>query len=367
MKKIVICGGHLTPALALIDEFKGKYDIEIIFFGRKYATEGSENLSAEYQTINQTDIKFYAISAGRLQRKFTAHTIPAILKIPVGFIQSLFYLIKVRPHLIVSFGGYLSLPVVFAGWLLGVRSITHEQSISLGLANEFNSLFAQKVFLSWAPEDKSLSVGKYQLIGNLARQSIFQKRAKEAKIQHFLSAAGKLIFVTGGNQGSHFINRMIFDLLPKLSGYQILHQEGTANFGGDLDKAKKIKQKNYMAVDYLGGDNIGAVINRADLVISRSGANTVWDLAILAKSAILIPLPISAGGEQDANAKILEKAGSAIVLNQKDLTSQILKQKIEYMFKNLPKFQQSAETFSKTLPKSASCTLASEILKIIGD
>ena len=122
-----------------------------------------------------------------------------------------------------------------------------------------------------------------------------------------------------------------------------------------------------MAVDYLGGDNIGAVINRADLVISRSGANTVWDLAILAKSAILIPLPISAGGEQDANAKILEKAGSAIVLNQKDLTSQILKQKIEYMFKNLPKFQQSAETFSKTLPKSASCTLASEILKIIGD
>src|SRR3990167_7554123 len=106
MKKVAICGGHLTPTLALIEELRKKKAIEIIFFGRKYATEGSKSLSAEYQTIKNLSIDFYPILAGRLQRKFTKYTIPALLKIPIGFLQSVVYLIKIRPSLVVSFGGY---------------------------------------------------------------------------------------------------------------------------------------------------------------------------------------------------------------------------------------------------------------------
>lgn len=367
MKKIVICGGHLTPALALIEELKDKKDIELIFFGRKYSTEGSKNPSAEYQSIKKLNIEFCQITAGRIQRKFTKYTIPSLLKIPIGFTQSLVYLVKVRPLLVGSFGGYLSVPVVFSAWLLGIKSIAHEQSVKLGLANKINSILAEKVYLSWSDTAKDLTVGNYEIVGNLTRKSIFQKNAKDAKIQNFLKSSRKLIFVTGGNQGSHFINKLIFELLPKLSNYQVLHQVGTANYQGDLDKAKKIKQKNYLAIDYLDQNNIGAILNRADLVISRSGANTVWDLAILGKVAIFIPLPIAAGREQEANAKILENAGSAIILNQKELTGQILKQKIDYMIKNLPKFQKSAETFAKTLPKSASKALASEISELIND
>ena len=367
MKKIVICGGHLTPVLALIEELKKKKDIEIIFFGRKYATEGSKNLSAEYKTVKNLNIPFYAISAGRLQRKFTRYTLGALLKIPVGFIQSLAYLIKVRPSAIVSFGGYLSLPVVFAGWLMGLKSVTHEQSVKLGLANKINADFAKKVYLSWPQTVGNLKRDKYKVIGNLTRQSIFKKTAKDPKIQKFLSSTNKLIFVAGGNQGSHFINNLIFEIIPQLFSYQIIHQVGTANYKGDFDKAKKIKRSNYLAVDYISRENIGAIFDRADLVISRSGANTVWDLAVLAKVAILIPLPIAAAGEQEANANILENAGSAIILNQKGLTTQILKQKIDYMFKNMPKFQKSAQTFSKTLPKDSVKIFTSEILKLIKD
>lgn len=367
MKKIVICGGHLTPALALIEELKQKKDIEIIFFGRKYATEGSQNLSAEYQTIKNLNIDFYEVLAGRLQRKFTTHTIPALFKIPIGLIQSLIYLLKIRPSLVVSFGGYLSLPVVFSGWFLGIKSITHEQSVKLGLANKINSFLCKKVYLSWPQTAKDLPNDKYAVIGNLTRSSVFKKAAKDSKIQEFLASSSKLIFVTGGNQGSHFINASIFNLLPQLSSYQIIHQVGTANFKGDLNKAKRIKKNNYLAVDYINQENIGAIFDRADLIISRSGANTVWDLAILAKVAILIPLPISAGGEQGNNAKILEKAGSAIILDQKDLSSQILAQKIDHMFKSLPKFQKSAQTFAKTLPQNASSIFASEIHKLIKD
>ena len=203
MKKIVICGGHLTPALALIEELE-KQDIELIFYGRKRSTEGSSNLSAEYKAIEKLGINFVAITAGRLQRKFTKYTIPALLKIPVGFIQSFIGLTRVRPSLVVAFGSYLSLPVIFSAWLIGIKCITHEQSSILGLANKINAYFISKVYLSWQQTAKDLKSNKYEIIGNLARNTIFNKTAKDSKIQNFLKTDKKLIFVMGGNQGSHF-------------------------------------------------------------------------------------------------------------------------------------------------------------------
>ena len=365
MKKIVICGGHLTPALALIEEFQSKKDIQLSFLGRKFSTEGSKNLSAEYQSITKLPVKFYSLTAGRLQRKFTKFTIPALLKIPIGFIQSFIYLIIIRPNLVISFGGYLSLPVVFSAWLLGIRSITHEQSITLGLANKINSLFVKKTYLSWNKSAEQLNTANYKVIGNLTRTLVLKKEASDQKINEFLKNKKKIIFVTGGNQGSHFLNQMVFSLMPELKDYAIFHQVGTANFKGDLDHSKGIKEENYFAQSYLDSKNIGAVFQRADLVISRSGANTVWDLAILAKVSILIPLPIAAAGEQEANAKILERAKSAILLDQKATSSQVLKQKIDYIFRSLPKFQKNAQAFSKTLPKNATQILTSQILKLI--
>lgn len=365
MKKIIICGGHLTPALALIEELKQHKDIETIFFGRKYSTEGSQNLSAEYKLVIKERIKFYQIIAGRLQRKFTKYTIGALIKIPIGFIQSFIYLLVERPALIVSFGGYLSLPIVFCGWLTGIKSITHEQATIPGLANKLNSLFAKRIFLTWESSQKYFPKEKTQVIGNLIRNSIFNKKAKDSKLQKFLNQSNNLIFVMGGNQGSHFINTQIFKILPKLSHFNIVHQAGTTNFQGDLEHAKKINKSNYHSIDYLSPDNIGAVLNKADFVISRSGANTVWDLAIIAKPAILIPLPIAAGNEQLQNAKILEKVKSAVILNQKDVTSKLLLNQIEKLNQNLQIFQKNAQNFSKTLPKNSTQILASEIKTLL--
>ena len=364
MNKVVICGGHLTPALSLLDELIKNKDVEVLFFGRKYATEGSKNLSAEFKTISKLNIKFYELTAGRFQRKFTKYTIPALFKVPIGFIQSLIYLITTRPNIIVSFGGYLSLPIVFSGWLIGITSITHEQSTKAGLASKINALFVKRIFLTWPQTQKYFPKEKTEVIGNLTMKAIFNQRAKSPNIRNFLAKPQKLILIIGGNQGSHFLNLRILDILPKLSKYNIFHQVGTANFNGDLDNARKIKRSNYLAVDYIYPQDIGAVLNRADLIVSRSGANTVWDLALLAKVAILIPLPFAAANEQEENAKILEKAGSAIIVNQKDLTPAVLKQKIDYILKNYSKSQQAAQAFAKTLPKNSAQILTAEILKL---
>lgn len=354
MKRIVICGGHITPAIALVEELQKRYDLNIIFFGRKYATEGSPNLSAEYQLFkDQPHIKFRLITTGRLQRKFTRYTIPSLAKIPIGFIQSFIYLLIDRPQLIVSFGTYLSVPVVFCGWLIGIESVSHEQAAIPGLATRINSLFSKKVFLTWPATRKYISGAKFEVLGNLTRQSIFKKKARDQKIKKFLNSQNTLIFITGGNQGSHFLNNLVFELLPKLKNYHILHQVGLTNFKGDQDWAKSIKLPNYLAVDYLNSDNIGAVFARADLVISRAGANTVWELALLGKVAILIPLPISAGAEQDANAQILKSAGSVIVFKQKELTCDLLSRSIQQIVTNLEKFQQKALIFQKEIPHNA--------------
>lgn len=362
MKKIVICGGHLTPALATIEELRNKKDIEIIFFGRKLSTEGAKNFSAEYEIINNLGIKFRTISAGRLQRKFTKYTLFALAKIPLGFIQSFLFLLIERPALIVSFGGYLSLPVVVCGWLIGISSITHEQSTQAGLANKINSLFAEKVFLTWPQTQKFFPEEKSEVIGNPTRKAIFLKNTQNSKINRFLKRQQKLIAILGGNQGSHFINQKIFELLPKLNSFNIVHQVGTANYQGDFDYAKKIKKDNYLCLSYIYSKDIGAILNRADLVISRAGANTVWDLSQLAKASILIPLPFAAANEQEENALLLEKQGACILLSQKEATKDSLLKAVEKAIKNLPDLNKNASKFQKNLPKDSASRLVEHIL-----
>jgi len=365
MKKIVVCGGHLTPALALIDRLQKVKDLEILFFGRKYTAEGSQSLSAEYQIITSQKIRFFPITTGRLQRKFTRFTIPSLLKLPIGFIQSLVYLILHRPNLIISFGGYLSVPVVFSGWLLGVSSISHEQTVKPGLATRINSLFVKKIFLSWAKSAKFLPEEKCQVVGNLTRKSIFEKVAKSTQIRNFLKISENLILVAGGNQGSHFLNKFVFANLDLFNKFFLVHQVGTVNYHGDFNRAKAIKRKNYLAVDYLGPQDFGAVLTRAKIVISRSGANTVWELALCKKPSILIPLPISAGGEQLENAQILSGAHFAKIISQADLSPTHLKKAIDEILENYSDYQSSADKFQKTLPKDATAKLVRYILSSI--
>ena len=365
MKKIVICGGHLTPALALIEELEKNRGLEMLFFGRKFATEGSSSLSAEYRQVTGQNIRFFSITAGRLTRRLTRYTLFSLLKVPLGFVQSFVYLILRRPNLIVSFGGYLSCPVIFCGWLLGIKSITHEQAPVAGLANKINSIFAQEIFLAWPQAQPFFPKEKSQTIGNPVRKSIFNKKAQSKKIARFLRQAKKLLYVTGGNQGSHSVNSLIFESLDILGDFHILHQVGTANFKGDLETAFNLKETNYLAVDYIEPGDIGAVLDRASIVLSRAGANVIWELASLAKVAILIPLPIAAGNEQEAGAKILTDAGMAEIIREENLSPTSLRKILDKTLKNYQSYQKAAEAFQKTLPKNTAFKLAQQVLKYI--
>ena len=361
MKKVVICGGHLTPALALIEALGKKNGIEIIFFGRKYATEGAKRVSQEYKIITAKKIKFYTLTAGKLQRKFTRYTIPSLIKLPLGFAQSLKYLLKEKPDLVISFGSYVSTPVVVGAFMLGIKSVAHEQSITPGLAARINSKFTKKIFLTW-PESVSFFKGRtLNVIGNLTRKSVYAKKAKNRKIGNFLKREGKLLFIAGGNQGSHFINSLIYNSPALLKKYLIIHQVGSTNFAGDLDKAKSISNANYLPVEFLIDEDFGAVLARCDLLIGRSGVNTVWDCQLTLVPAIYIPLT----GEQTENALFAENKGAAKVIVQDKANPRILKQKIEEIFSDYSNVKKSLAKSAQELPKNGANKMVADIIKIL--
>lgn len=365
-RKIVICGGHLTPALAVADLLK-KEDWEIIFIGRKFALEGESGLSVEYKTTRERGLPFISLMTGRLQRSLTRFTFFSLVKVPVGFFQSLYWLIKLKPDVILSFGGYVALPVAMAGWILGIPIITHEQSVVPGLANKIISLFAKKVCVSWIKTMEMQKLvqyddrkSKYVLTGNPIRKEIFEA-VKHQDLRLHLEGVGinlnedlPMIYITGGSLGSHAINRAVLEILPKLlEKYQIIHQCGESKYQ-DYEKLAQVSEKftarqkeRYFLFKYLDAVTVGQVLSLADLVISRSGANTVSELAVLGKPAILIPLPWAGQNEQVENAKLLESIGAAIILEQKNLTAESLSQCIKSLIQNLEQYKKKANQAKK--------------------
>ncbi len=361
MKKIVVVGGHLTPAQALIEKLEPYRQIKIYFFGRKRVTSGSTNISAEYEQTSSLPIEFKNILAGRVERHISPHFVPSLIKIPVGFVQSFIHLLLIRPQLVVSFGGSLSFPVVFSAWLLGIDAITHEQAVVPGFSNRLNAIFVSKIYLTWPQTARYFPNEKTKVIGNLIREGIL------ADNQPLHALPKNTLVVMGGNQGSHFLNQFIFTNIKALKNYNIIHSVGMANFKGDWQKAKSIKDKNYVWYEFIKPQELRKIYKQSDFILARAGANTIWEMAILKKIGILVPLPHSAGGEQEQNARILENAGSVLVINQGQASDQSLLNSLEAAKSNYKQMQSAAQALSLKLPKNAASILASDVVKMLSD
>lgn len=356
----------MTPAVAVIEELRK--ESEILFIGRKYPLEGDSAISPEYKIITQMGIPFVSLTTGRLQRKLTLHTIPSLLKIPIGFFQALWQVGKFKPDIILSFGGYLAVPVVLAGWLWHVPVVTHEQTVVSGLANRIISFFAQKICVSWPDSVDHFPREKVVLTGNPIRQEIFQKN-QNSKIK--IPNGRPAIYITGGSLGSHAINEVVADCLRQLlEKYVVIHQCGDSEKYDDYGKLKsasrRIKtnlQGRYILTKYVGPDDIGWVLDKADLVVGRSGANTVTELAALGKPAIFIPLPWAGDGEQEKNAQLLVNVGTATVLPQEKLSGPELIRQIDQMIGNLAAIKKNSEAAAKLIDLSA----AKNVLEVINE
>lgn len=342
--KIVIIGGHLSPALSVIEALPR--DAVVLFIGRKYALEGDSALSLEYRTITELKIPFVGLNTGRLQRKFTKFTAFSLLKFPFGIIKSLFILIIFRPDVAVGFGGYVSVPVILCAFILRIPVVIHEQTMEAGFANKLVCRFAKKICISWNSSRKYFPKNKIIFTGNPIRK-FTTSSSQFCNAESIFGNKLPIIYVTGGSSGSHAINILIEGILKNLLElYNVVHQAGDAHEYDDFERLSKLKnslpeniRNRYMLEKFIEPSEVGDLMSASSLIISRSGMNTITELLYFEKPALLIPLPFSQNHEQLKNAKLLEKFGLGIVIQQNELNSQKLLQAIMSAIKNIKNYK----------------------------
>lgn len=363
-KTVMITGGHVTPAIATIEELVRRFpDWRLVFVGRKVAIEGTRVVSEEYRLITAMGLPFLPLTAGRLKHDWGWLAVWSFLKIPVGFVQAFGYLIRVRPNIILSFGGYIALPVVLAGWLLRIPIITHEQTSRPGVANRIIDFLAHRICVSF-PDEMHTFWHAPIFTGLPMRKHTF---IPPQKAPFLLDRSVPLLFVTGGATGAVSVNNIVYEALPKLTReFSIIHQVGRLS----IEKARHIElpakgHARYVPVPYLTESQYSWVLSSSDLVIGRAGANTVMELAALGKMGLFIPLPWASQNEQYYNAKYLADRGTSIVLPQNRLTAQMLVDTVREMMAKRKQFEQAARRLAKTIPRNGATALVDVISEVV--
>lgn len=363
--KVLITGTHFTPAVATAEELKKKSGIKLVYVGRSTTLEGDPSTSVESQVLPKMGVKFIPIIAGRLQRSFTIYTIPSILKIPIGFIQSLYIVLSEKPDIILSFGGYVSVPVVIAGWLFSIPIIIHEQTLISGLANKISSLFADKIALSFKKKDRI--IGKTIITGNPLRSLILNPKELSNNYLKIFNTAKKeklpVILISCGNQGSHIINLVIEECIDKLVKKAcIIHISGDNKFG-DFERLEKLQNDHYLVKKWIG-DDYGGILSKIDLVLCRAGINTLSELVYMKKPGLVIPIPYIYQDEQNINAKFFKNAGLVKILPQPKLSAKVLQENVKDMLNNLDSLKEKAKGAKKVIIPDAAKRLALEVLLV---
>ncbi|MDP3758089.1 MAG: UDP-N-acetylglucosamine--N-acetylmuramyl-(pentapeptide) pyrophosphoryl-undecaprenol N-acetylglucosamine transferase, partial [Candidatus Daviesbacteria bacterium] len=318
----------------------------------KTTLEGDKTQSVESKALPEMGVKFVPIVTGRLQRSLTIFTFFSLLKIPIGFLQAFLIILQERPDVILSFGGYVAVPVVIAGWLFSIPIIVHEQTLVSGLANRVSAIFADKIAISF--KETNFQGEKVILTGLPIRRSIVEISSSVSRRNSRLPA----ILVVGGNQGSHVINLALDGCLKELlKRVVVYHQTGDSKYQ-DYERLSKLENDSYKVFKFIDKD-WGKVLGKCDLVVSRAGINTLTELSLLGKPALVVPIP---NAEQNKNARYFEGLGLARVLPQAKLSAETLLENIMIMLKNLDRLKEKAKETKEVIIPYAAKKLALETL-----
>ncbi|MGB9598458.1 MAG: UDP-N-acetylglucosamine--N-acetylmuramyl-(pentapeptide) pyrophosphoryl-undecaprenol N-acetylglucosamine transferase [Minisyncoccales bacterium] len=348
-------GGHIFPIISIVREIKRLKPKEEIIF---YFIGPKDKFSGFYLPKEGIKVKF--ILSGKLRRynNFFSffQNIFDFLKIPLGFIQSFFLLLFIRPKLIFSKGGYGSIPVNLAGFVLRIPLFLHESDIVPGSANKFFFKMAIQIFNSFLitpsfPQEKTI------VIGNPIRRELLLGSKREAIKEFLISQEKPVILILGGSQGAKRINeKIIQSLIFLLDEFEIIHQTGIQDYQrvkGMTEILLNSRQKKYYHLfPFLEEKLLAHAYAISDLIVSRAGSGSIFEIAAVKKPSILIPLPESANDHQLRNAYYYAAKGGAVVLEEKNFTPVFFAGKIKELFsqkENLEKMRKAAEDFSKPL------------------
>jgi len=346
MFKLLITGGHLTPALSFIDYCQNKHpEIEIVFAGREFAQLANLQPSWEKEEIEKRELKFISFN-GEKSHRFN----------PLSFLRSCYQAKKILQteqitH-VLSFGGYLAVPFALGAKKLKLPLVTHEQTRVLGRANRFISAFADYIALSFI-DTKTLFARKSVFTGNPLRQELFHDPKKPPSWFKSLSTL-PIIYLAGGSQGSKTLNENFLLILSQLiEDFIIIHQVGRASSKyqplatvKEFLRSHGLSPANYYPREFLSATELAYFLPRLHLAISRAGANTVAELTAFQVPTLYIPLPFANYQEQLLNAQALVKKEAAMVLNQDQLVPSLLLEKINHLSSQTKTIRDNLSPFS---------------------
>ena len=310
--KIILTGGgtagHVTPNIALLPRLR-ELGYEIAYIGTA--------AGMERQLIERERIPYYAIHAGKLRRYLDVKNLTDTVRIGRGFLEALALIAKLKPAIVFSKGGFVSCPVVWAAWMHRVPVLIHESDFTPGLANRLALPFAKAICYTFPETARYLRSSNKTLTGIPVRENLYRGNADAGRRLSGFNASRPVLLIIGGSQGSGVLNNAIRGTLPQLlERFQVCHICGPGNRDRDLEGKAGYRQFEYV------NEELPHLFAMTDLVISRAGATTIFELLALKKPNLLIPLSKqSSRGDQILNARSFEKQGFSKVLMEEDLSA----------------------------------------------
>lgn len=354
-------GGHIYPAIAIADKIKEKEpDSEILYIGN--------DIGLEKDIVPQTGYPMELVSAKWLDRRNLFKLFDTGFSTMRGIRQAYRIMKKFKPDVVIGTGGFVCVPVMYAGHKYGARCYLHEQNAYPGVANKALEKFADKVFLGFPEAGHYFKQPEKHInAGNPVRQQFYDVDQEAARDKLSIPREDFVVFSFGGSQGAEMINDVAFDLLEAINGHKgvtFIFGTGSQYYEEVLEKArdKGIEiQENIRVRDYITDmqDYLGA----SDLIISRAGALSVAETTVCGRASVLIPSPNVTGNHQYFNAKSVADRGGAVLIEEKDLTGELLLEEVMRL-KNNPEILDKMGRASKACaPLSATETIYAEIQK----
>ncbi len=325
MKHIVLTGGgtagHVTPNIAMIPRLK-ELGYKISYIG---SYEGIEK-----KLIEELGIPYYGISSGKLRRYFDVKNFTDPFRVLKGFMEAKKLMKELKPDVVFSKGGFVTVPVVIAASRRKIPTFIHESDMTPGLANKICIPFATKVCCNFPETISNLPKDKAVLTGTPIRQELLTGSKEKGLAFTGLSPDKPVVLIIGGSLGATAVNEAVRSILPELlEDFQVVHLCGK----GKLDENLK-NTKGYVQYEYIKKE-LADLFALADIVISRAGANAICELSALNKPNLLIPLSARASrGDQILNARSFEHLGYSKVLEEEEITKDSLLDAVHDLYEN---------------------------------
>lgn len=359
-KRIIISGGgtagHIMPLISVYKKIKD--DFEVLYLGS----------GPDRKIVEAAGIKYKRIFSGKWRRYFSFYNFIDPFKVLFGFLQTFFIILFFRPKIVFTKGGYVTVPVGLAAKVLFKRLVIHESDVIMGLSNRILAPFAKKIFTAFPVEYYSPKIKRKAVWTGLpVREEILTGDAKKAVDDlDFKNNLPTVLFI-GGSSGARGINKLVLQSLDQLLKFcQVVHIVGPDDYEKVRSVALKLepdKASRFRYFDFLGPE-LSDVYAASDLVVSRSGATTLAELAGLGKPSIIIPYPFASADHQNANAKVLYKNQAAILYEEKELTPEKLVAQIKRLIENQNAAIHLSENIKKFYKKESANIIAQELTNL---